>query len=167
MGKKKAIKQVDEINRVIESIGDLNRNGYWADPATSIWFFWTRMDAIVRSKVQRGKNVDNEIMRWVTTLLTFDGSWVMFCRGWSEMAKAEGEIVLPIMTTDFEKWKDNIKSPNDFLPELSKNFPQSEKESHCYHLTIPGDGGDIPEIVSCAECGRTMERLLMYRCCVE
>jgi len=158
----------ERMQKMIKTFATRKFSYFWPN-VTSIWFFWTRLESMLYSKLQHGRTVENdEIMSEVMTVLSFDGSdrgWAIFCRGNTEMARAKGDNAL-ICLQDFEKWSGRIEEDgvvqamNDYL---NKNKPPH----HCNRLILPGSTGGIPQKVVCAECGRQMEKYFMYRCCVE
>ncbi|KAI5679283.1 hypothetical protein M9H77_10233 [Catharanthus roseus] len=135
---------------------------------TLIWFFWVRLESMWHSKVQHGMTVENDaIMQEIVTMLSFDGSdqgWAVFCRGSHEMAKGRAETVLQCLN-EFDRWKDTIVYPDGFVFALDEQLRGLKTAHHCSRLILPGATGKIPEKVVCAECGRTMEKFIMYRCC--
>uniref|UniRef100_A0A5B6ZLE0 Protein SIEVE ELEMENT OCCLUSION B-like n=1 Tax=Davidia involucrata TaxID=16924 RepID=A0A5B6ZLE0_DAVIN len=136
---------------------------------TLIWFFWVRLESMWHSKVQHGRSIENDpIMQEIMTMLTFDGSdrgWAVISLGSSEMAKAKGETFLQTMT-EYDLWKDKIEDEG-FLSALNGYLHELHTPHHCNRLILPGTTGSIPERVVCAECGRPMERFIMYRCCTD
>lgn len=119
------------------------------------------------SKIQHGKSVENDrIMQEIMTMLSFDGSdqgWAVISRGAGEMAKGKGEMMLTSMV-QFEEWRQQAQDIG-FLPALIDHLHKLHTPHHCNRLILPGSTGSIPELVACAECGRPMEKYIMYRCC--
>ena len=136
---------------------------------TLIWFFWVRLESMWHSKVQHKRTVENDvIMQEIMTMLSFDGSdqgWALISRGPAGMAKAKGETILKSLD-DFETWKNGVEEKG-FLPALIDYLHQLHSPFHCNRLILPGATGSIPERVVCAECGRPMEKFIMYRCCTD
>jgi hypothetical protein len=136
---------------------------------TLIWFFWVRLESMWHSKVQLKRTVENDaIMQEIMTMLSFDGSdqgWAVIGRGPADMAKAKGETILKSFV-DFETWRDGAQEKG-FLPALIDNLLALHSPLHCNRLILPGATGSIPEKVVCAECGRPMEKFIMYRCCTD
>ncbi|KAL3751820.1 hypothetical protein ACJRO7_012626 [Eucalyptus globulus] len=135
---------------------------------TLIWFFWVRLESMWHSKVQQGKSVDNDpIMQEIMMMLSFDGSdhgWAVICRG-ADVAKAKGDVILKTLL-DYDSWKDRIGQMG-FLPALGSHIHDEKTPHHCNRLILPSTTGTIPERVVCAECGRVMEKFIMYRCCTD
>ncbi|KAE8023572.1 hypothetical protein FH972_009250 [Carpinus fangiana] len=134
-----------------------------------IWFFWVRLESMWYSKVQHGKSVENDtIMQEIMTMLSFDGSdqgWAVISKGSAEMARAKGDTILPALT-EFNVWKEKVGEMG-FVPALNQHLSDNRTPHHCNRLILPGTAGSIPEKVVCAECGRAMEKFLMYRCCTD
>nr|XP_027097177.1 protein SIEVE ELEMENT OCCLUSION B-like [Coffea arabica] len=137
---------------------------------TLIWFFWVRLESMWHSKNQHGMTVENDpIMQEIVTMLSFDGSdqgWAVFCRGSHEMAKGKAETIYECMS-QFDRWKDKVVYPDGFVIAMNDHLRELHTPHHCNRLILPGPTGHIPERVVCAECGRPMERFIMYRCCID
>lgn len=158
----------ERVRKITIMIGDNKLSHYWPD-STLVWFFWARLESMMYSKLNYGKTVENDqIMQEIMTLLSFDGSdkgWAIFFGRGGEMTRAKGEIALSCILA-FEEWKDEVEEKG-FLTALAEYLQQLRTPHHCNRLILPGLAGNIPENVVCAECGRAMEKYLMYRCCVE
>ncbi|KAI3970386.1 hypothetical protein MKX01_024033 [Papaver californicum] len=146
----------------------LEKLGYCWQDLTSIWFFWVRLESMWYSKMQLGKTIENDpIMQEILTMLSFDGSeqgWALFSRGTAQMAKGKGETILSSLT-QFDSWKVDVEEKG-FLHAMNDHLRTLHTEHHCNRLVLPGTSR-IPEAVVCTECGRTMEKFVMYRCCTD
>lgn len=164
VGKSNAKERVRKINSVIATE---NLSRYWPE-LTFVWFFWSRLESMLYSKLQHRKNEEEDnVMQEVMTMLSFDGSdqgWAIFCRG-SDMTRGKGDLVYQSME-EFERWKEDAYD-RGFVPALRDNLLRLHTPQHCNRLILPGINGGIPEKVVCAECGRIMEKYYMYRCCVD
>ncbi|KAI6686631.1 hypothetical protein NL676_032544 [Syzygium grande] len=133
-----------------------------------IWFFWVRLESMWHSKVQQGKSIDSDpIMQEIMKMLSFDGSdqgWAVICRG-AHMAKAKGDMIRTTLT-DYDSWKNSV-AQKGFLPALNGRLQDLQTPHHCNRLILPSTTGTIPERVVCAECGRVMEKFVMYQCCMD
>ncbi|XP_043726165.1 protein SIEVE ELEMENT OCCLUSION B-like [Telopea speciosissima] len=160
----------DKVRRNIQVITNEKLSSCWPD-LTSIWFFWIRLESMWYSKMQHGKTIENDrIMQEIVTMLTFDGSeqgWALISKGSGigNMAKAKGEMILTCFQL-YDKWKDLIDSKG-FMQAVNDQLQEQHTPHHCSRLILPGTVGQIPEMVVCAECGRPMEKFLMYRCCTD
>ncbi|PSS28553.1 Protein SIEVE ELEMENT OCCLUSION B like [Actinidia chinensis var. chinensis] len=135
---------------------------------TLIWFFWVRLESMWHSKSQYTKSGENDtIVHEIMSMLTFDGSdqgWAVISRG-ADMAKAKGDTILKSLT-QFEQWRDLVGELG-FVGALNENLRTLHTPHHCNRLILPGATGRIPDRVVCAECGRPMEKFIMYRCCTD
>ncbi|GAB2220445.1 hypothetical protein Drorol1_Dr00008096 [Drosera rotundifolia] len=159
----------DKVRRNNTSIASQNLSHILPD-LTQIWFFWVRLESMWHSKVQHGKTVENDsIMQEIVTMLSFDGSdqgWAVISRGGSaEMAKAKGDTIL-LCLNEFDKWKADSEERGLVLA-LNDHLQKLHTPHHCNRLILPGATGSIPEKVVCAECGKQMEKFIMYRSCTD
>ncbi|KAI3818116.1 hypothetical protein L1987_11919 [Smallanthus sonchifolius] len=143
---------------------------YVLPDTTLIWFFWVRLESMLHSKLQHGKSFDEDpILREINVMLTYDGNdqgWAVICRGSNDwMRRANGETVLTSLT-NYKEWQDEAQQ-RGFLPALNDHLDANRPPHHCNRLILPGTTGSVPEGVVCAECGRSMERFFLYRCCTD
>ncbi|KAJ7945781.1 Protein SIEVE ELEMENT OCCLUSION B [Quillaja saponaria] len=159
----------ERMQKMIATFGAEKFSPYF-ESLTSIWFFWTRLESMLYSRLQYVKDVqsDDDIRNEVMTVLTFDGSdqgWAIFSRGPNEMVRARGDTALTTLL-QFPNWKADVGEIG-FVRAFGKYHTTLQSPHHCNRLILPGSTGGIPERVVCAECGRQMEKYFMYRCCVE
>lgn len=121
------------------------------------------------SKMQLGQTIkDDKIMQEVLTMLSFDGSdqgWVLISRGSFEMARANSVVITKTLE-DFHVWEEDAREKG-FVLALIDYFLHLHTPQHCNRLILPGLDVDIPEMITCAECGRPMDKFFMYRCCTD
>ena len=165
VGKSNPKEKARKINGVI-----VNENlSHVLPDLTLIWFFWVRLESMWHSKVQHKRTVENDtIMQEIMTMLSFDGSdqgWAVISKGPAEMAKAKGDTILKAFE-EFDLWSTNANE-NGFMPAMVDHLHELHSPFHCNRLILPGTTGSIPERVVCAECGRLMEKFIMYRCCTD
>lgn len=165
VGKSKAKERMRKITDIIHKE---QLSHYWPDP-TTYWYFWTRLECMLYSKMHHGKGVENDrIMQEVMTILSFDGSdqgWATMWFGSVEVARAKGDLIQDSFTR-FEEWEESAKVKG-FVIALREFLLELHTPHHCNRLILPGIEGGIPEKVVCAECGRAMEKYFMYRCCTD
>ncbi|XP_022868771.1 protein SIEVE ELEMENT OCCLUSION B-like [Olea europaea var. sylvestris] len=135
-----------------------------------VWYFWVRLGSMWNSKIQHGMTVETDkIMQEILTMLTYDGSeqgWAVFSRGKHDMTKGKGDILLTVFD-NFGKWGQRVDHPDKFVPVLDEEITGLHPEHHCNRLILPGNTGYIPETVVCSDCGRIMDKYVMYRCCTD
>ncbi|GER55995.1 sieve element occlusion b [Striga asiatica] len=135
-----------------------------------VWFFWVRLWSMWNSKKQIGMTIDNDlIMQEIMDILAYDSSeqgWAVFSRGNYEITKANGEKVMPVLD-GYADWGYKVDHPDKFVPVLDEQLRDFHPEHHCNRLILPGQAGYIPERVVCSECGKLMDKYVMYRCCTD
>ncbi|KAK4750702.1 hypothetical protein SAY87_004184 [Trapa incisa] len=141
----------------------------WDNP-NIFWYFWTRLESMLYSKLQHGKSTENDqIMQEVLTILSYDGSdkgWAIFCLGMAPgMARAKGDAILESLRK-YPEWREEA-GRDGIVPALKDHLEKNHSPHHCSRLILPGLAAGVPERVICAECARPMERFIMYRCCLE
>ncbi|XP_073304456.1 protein SIEVE ELEMENT OCCLUSION B-like [Primulina huaijiensis] len=135
-----------------------------------VWYFWVRLWSMWNSKKNTALNVDNDhVMQQIMEVLSFDSSdegWAVFSRGNNEMTKGKGDILLPVLD-DYNSWRYKVDHPDKFVTVLDEAIRGIHREHHCNRLILPGHAGYIPEQVVCSECGKIMDKYVMYRCCTD
>ncbi|KAJ4973402.1 hypothetical protein NE237_006576 [Protea cynaroides] len=158
----------DRVRRNISVITTEKLSHCWPD-LTSIWFFWVRLESMWYSKMQQGRTIENDhIMQEIMTMLTFDGSeqgWALISKGSTTMAKAKGGLILNCFQ-EYDVWKESVDLKG-FMQAIMDHLQQLHTPQHCNRLILPGTVGRIPEMIVCSECGRPMEKFVMYRCCTD
>lgn len=166
VGKSNPREKVRKNNDIIRS----ENLSYVLPDLTLIWFFWVRLESMLHSKLQHGKSFEEDpILREINVMLTYDGNdqgWAVICRGSNDwMRRASGESVLKGLT-NYNDWQGDAQE-RGFLPALNDHLEANQPPHHCNRLILPGTTGSVPERVVCAECGRSMERFFLYRCCTD
>ncbi|KNA21516.1 hypothetical protein SOVF_042430 [Spinacia oleracea] len=165
VGKSNLKEKIRKINNAIVAQG----LSHVLPDVTLVWYFWVRLQSMWHSKMQHGRTVENDpIMQEIVTMMSFDAGeqgWAMISRGSTEMTKAKGETLLTCLE-DFDEWKEDVKVKG-FVQAIIDYLQKLHTPHHCNRLILPGTTGSIPDKVFCAECGRTMEKFIMYRCCTD
>ncbi|GKA36633.1 sieve element occlusion B-like protein, partial [Tanacetum coccineum] len=98
---------IEKIRKISATISEEKLSHTWPDP-TSVWYYWTRLESMLYSKMQHGKSYeDDPIMKEVMTMMRFEGSdqgWALICKGFSEMARAKDDLAL-ISLTEYGNWE--------------------------------------------------------------
>ncbi|XVE84073.1 hypothetical protein DITRI_Ditri16bG0139700 [Diplodiscus trichospermus] len=155
----------DKVKKVTAII-DVEKLGYtWQDQAM-VWFFWTRLESMLFSKIQLGRADDQDpMMQQIKKLLSYDraGGWAMLSKGSNIVVNGHSTIVLPALD-GYDEWKVNI---------AEKGFDLAFKEYHdrlhdvarpCCRFEFPTTTW-IPENLRCPECQRIMEKYTAFLCC--
>lgn len=175
----KAKSSPERVRRLNEVVA--GRSRIWEDP-TSIWYFWTRLESMMYSKIHHGAKVETKtatgdhvsgdhILGEVLTLLTFGGSeqgWALFSQGAGsgpgQIARAKDNAMMKALV-EFSQWAEFAREEG-FVPALNGYLDGNHTTEHCNRLILPGVD-DIPEMVVCTECHQPMEKYFMYRCCTD
>ncbi|KAI3793912.1 hypothetical protein L1987_36535 [Smallanthus sonchifolius] len=109
-------KNTENVKSAIATINMEKLSYYLTDPSM-VWFFWTRLESMLFSKIQLKQADDQDpIMLQIKKLLSYDanGSWALLCRGSEILTTGHGSTML--RTIDhFDFWKEHI-------PEVGFDF---------------------------------------------
>ncbi|KAK4427033.1 protein SIEVE ELEMENT OCCLUSION B [Sesamum alatum] len=171
VGKKTSKERQKRLNEMVTA----DRLSHCWNDSTSIWYFWTRLESMMYSKIHHGSTLattqgpGDHILAEVFTMLTYPDSnpgWALFSKGsgsrTGEMARSKGDAMLQALA-DFGSWTNDARE-NGFVPALNAYLAGHHTKDHCNQLILPGID-DVPEMVVCSECHRPMEKYFMYRCC--
>ncbi|THF97047.1 protein SIEVE ELEMENT OCCLUSION B-like [Camellia sinensis] len=155
----------EQIRRIINTINQDKLSYSWSD--LMIWFFWTRLESMLFSKIQLGRADDQDpTMQEIKKLLSYDksGGWAVLSKGADVVVNGHGTTMLPTLV-EYDTWKGHV---------ITKGFEKSFKDHHdmlhgvahpCCRFEFPSMGGRIPESMKCPECQRTMEKYTTFLCC--
>lgn len=133
-----------------------------------VWFFWVRLWGLWNSRKKIGMTVENDvIMREILDILGYDSTnegWAVFSWSNKGMTKANGEKLLPVLN-NYAQWGYRVDHPDRFVPVLDEELKGFHPEHHCTRLILPAVDGQIAERVVCSECGKTMDKFVLYSCC--
>ncbi|MFS8020505.1 putative sieve element occlusion [Helianthus anomalus] len=125
---------------------------------------------MLHSKLQNGKALgEDPLLKEINVMLTYDGNgkgWAVISRGSNDwMIRVDGDTILTSLF-NYDEWKDEVKEKG-FLPALNGQLAANKPPHHCNRLILPGTTGSVPDTVVCADCGRSMEKFFLYRCCTD
>ncbi|KAK3413098.1 hypothetical protein EUGRSUZ_I01709 [Eucalyptus grandis] len=156
----------EKVRQVIATINVEKLSSTWQD-LTLVWYFWTRLDSMLFSKIQLGKaDEDDPMMQQIKRILSFDktGGWALLSRGSAIAVNGHGTTVLPALV-EYDLWKEHV---------VTKGYDVAFKDHHdkirdvtlpCCRFEFQSAGGRIPEGMRCPECQRRMEKLTTFACC--
>ncbi|KAF5739583.1 hypothetical protein HS088_TW12G00792 [Tripterygium wilfordii] len=156
----------EQVKRVISTITAEKLSYCWQD-MTMIWFFWTRLESMLFSKIQLGKADDNDpMMREIKKLLSYDkeGGWAVLAKGPNVLVNGHSTTFLPTLV-EYESWKVNVALrgfDSAFKDHLSKIHAVANP---CCKFEFPSSAGKNPENMRCPECHSVMEKYLTFVCC--
>ncbi|KAG6741658.1 hypothetical protein POTOM_054935 [Populus tomentosa] len=156
----------EQIRRVMETINVEKLSYAWQD-LTMIWFFWTRLESMLFSKIQLGKVDDHDpMMQGIKKLLSYDreGGWAVLSKGSSVVVNGHGTTVLPTLV-EYDLWKEQVP-----VKGFDLAFQEHHENLHdivhpCSRFEFPMTAGRIPETLKCPECHRSMEKFTTFLCC--
>ncbi|KAF5961606.1 hypothetical protein HYC85_002815 [Camellia sinensis] len=157
----------EQVRRAIQAINTGKMGTAWQEPM--IWFFWTRLESMLFSKIQLGKADDYDpMMQEIKKLLSYDksrGGWAVFCKGSEVVVNGHGTTVLPTLVEYTDIWKQNVVTIG-----FDKSFKDHHERLHgiehpCCRFEFPSMVGRIPESMKCPECLRSMEKHITFICC--
>ncbi|KAG7985758.1 hypothetical protein I3843_03G043600 [Carya illinoinensis] len=156
----------EKVRRAIATITVEKLSTCWQD-LTMIWFFWTRLESMLFSKIQLGKADDiDPMMQEIKKLLTYDreGGWAVLSKGSSVVVNGHGNTMLPTLL-EYDSWKQNV-SLHGFDLAFKNHHDMLRSISHpCSRFEFSHVAGRIPESMKCPECHRNMEKHTTFLCC--
>ncbi|XP_052197896.1 protein SIEVE ELEMENT OCCLUSION B-like isoform X6 [Diospyros lotus] len=155
----------EPVRRVTTIIEAENLSYAWQE--LMVWFFWTRLESMLFSKIQLGKvDEHDQMMQEIKKLLSYDksGGWAVLSRG-SEVVVNGHFTTMMSTVVDFDKWKDRVEL--DGFPTSFKGYHNKLlMDTHpCSRFEFPITAGRIPDNLKCPECQRFMEKFLTFICC--
>ncbi|GKV07834.1 hypothetical protein SLEP1_g19546 [Rubroshorea leprosula] len=138
----------------------------WQDP-TMVWFFWTRLESMLFSKIQLGKADDQDpMMQEIKKVLSYDkeGSWAILCKGSNVVVNGHGTTVLPALL-EYDLWKEQVAIKGFDIAFRDHHGKLHDIAHPCCRFEFPMAAGRIPEGMKCPECNRMMEKHITFICC--
>jgi hypothetical protein len=160
----------EQVRRVMETIAvEKLSSSYWQDPAM-IWFFWTRLESMLFSKIQHGKADDHvdPVVQEIKRLLSYDreGGWALLSKGSSIVVNGNGSTVLTTLL-EYETWKENVALQGfDVAFKNHHDLRRGREKYPCSRFEL-SHSGRMPERLGCPECYRDMEmeEYVTFGCC--
>ncbi|KAJ6423996.1 hypothetical protein OIU84_024884 [Salix udensis] len=156
----------DKIQRVMATITMEKLSYIWED-LTMIWFFWTRLESMLYSKIQLGKLDDHDpMMQEIKKLLSYDreGGWAVLSNGSNVVVNGHSTTVLPTLV-EYDLWKDQVPDKGFDLAFHDHHLKLHDISHPCCRFDFPMTTGRIPHTMKCPECNRTMEKFSTFLCC--
>jgi hypothetical protein len=161
----------EQVRRVINTITlEKLSSSYWQDPAM-IWFFWTRLESMLFSKIQLGKSDDHAadpVMQEIKRLVSYDreGGWAVLSKGSSIVVNGHGNTVLTTLL-EYEMWKANVALQGFDVAFKNHHDLRHGEKYPCCRFEFSHNAGRIPERMRCPQCHRNMEEFTTFLCCHE
>ncbi|XP_061963670.1 protein SIEVE ELEMENT OCCLUSION B-like [Populus nigra] len=156
----------EKIRRVIATITVEKLSYVWQD-LTMIWFFWTRLESMLYSKIQLGKLDDHDpMMQEIKKLLSYDreGGWAVLSNGSNVVVNGHKTTALQTLL-EYDLWKEQVPVKGFDLAYRDHQGRIHDISRPCCRFDFPMTTGRIPETMKCPECNRTMEKFSTFLCC--
>uniref|UniRef100_A0A2N9IM46 Sieve element occlusion N-terminal domain-containing protein n=1 Tax=Fagus sylvatica TaxID=28930 RepID=A0A2N9IM46_FAGSY len=155
------------VKRLINTITTEKLSHFWQDQA--IWFFWTRLESMLFSKIQLETDVERDIeMQEIKKLISHDkgtSGWSLLSRGSSVVVNGHGKTMLKTLLV-YDSWKNTVNELGfDVAFRNAYNSLLHEESIPCSRFEFSHFAGKIPEDFKCPECGRHMEKYNSFLCC--
>ena len=138
----------------------------WQDLAM-VWFFWTRLESMMFSKIQLGMTVDvDPMLREIKKLISYDkeGGWAVLSKGSLVFLNGHSSTVLPTFI-QYNSWKDDVPPKGFEIACVDYHNKLRSDSQPCSRFEFPSDFGKIPDNIKCPECLRIMEKYITFGCC--
>lgn len=161
----------DQVHKVLDTIvrEKLNTHG-WSEQSM-IWFFWTRLQSMLFSKIQLKKqDADDEndvVMQEIKKLLSYDkqGGWIVLARGSQIVVNGHASTGLQTLMEYDVVWKE-AADRDGFEPAFKDHYGKLHSVANpCCRFEFSHAMGRIPEKLTCPECRRNMHVLTTFQCC--
>ncbi|KAG4180360.1 hypothetical protein ERO13_A10G160900v2 [Gossypium hirsutum] len=155
----------EQVKKVAAIIKERKLSHCWEDPAM-VWFFWTRLESMMFSKIQLGRADDlDPIVQGIKKLLSYgrEGGWAVLSEGSNILVNGHSTTVLPTLV-DYVKWRGNV-AEKGFNLSFIEYHDQLHNVAHpCCRFEFLATT-KAPESIRCPECHRVMEKHTAFVCC--
>ncbi|PPD78524.1 hypothetical protein GOBAR_DD24550 [Gossypium barbadense] len=155
----------EQVKKVAAIIKERKLSHCWEDPAM-VWFFWTRLESMMFSKIQLGQADDlDPIVQGIKKLLSYgrEGGWAVLSDGSNILVNGHSTTVLPTLV-DYVKWRGNV-AEKGFNLSFIEYHDQLHNVAHpCCRFEFLATT-KAPESIRCPECHRVMEKHTAFVCC--
>ena len=155
-------KKIEQVRKCTTAITVEKLSYCWQD-LTTVWFFWTRLESMMFSKIQLGSVVDvDPMLQKIKKLLNYDkeGGWVVLSNGSFVFFNGHSSIVL-LTFTEYNAWKDNVPPKGFDIACMDFHSKLHSDSRPCCSFEFPSKVGRIQEKIKCLECLYIMEKYIM------
>ncbi|XP_011013023.1 PREDICTED: uncharacterized protein LOC105117152 [Populus euphratica] len=156
----------EKIRQVIATITVEKLSYVWQD-LTMMWFFWTRLESMLNSKIQLGKLDDHDpMMQEIKKLLSYgrEGGWAVLSKGSNVVVNGHKTTVLQTLL-EYDLWKEQVPVKGFDMAFQDHHFQLRGIARPCCRFDFPMTTGRIPETMKCPECNSAMEKFSTFLCC--
>lgn len=141
----------------------------WQDPAL-VWYFWTRIESMIHSKIQLGKVNDHGdvILQETQRLHSYDkthAGWAVLAKGSHIVVHGHGRLTL-LTLQQFAQWKDHAVRDGFEVAYEAYYREQHMREYPCHRIEFPSTA-KVPVSMLCPDCRRHMQKYSTFICCHE
>ncbi|KAI4348235.1 hypothetical protein L6164_008982 [Bauhinia variegata] len=139
----------------------------WQDKTTN-WFFWTRLESMLFSKIQLQRADDHDVlMQKIKKFLSFDNhphEWFLLANGSNIVVNGEADMGLRTLIEYDTEWKEQADK-RGYGPAFEQHYKKlhAEANPYCRFEYSPAEG-KIPDKRKCPECQRQMRILTTFQC---
>ncbi|WVZ04673.1 hypothetical protein V8G54_018019 [Vigna mungo] len=158
----------EQVQKIIDTIiRDKLNTQYWSEQSM-IWFFWTRLQSMLFSKLQlKQTDDDDHVMQEIKKLLSYDkqGGWIVLARGSHIVVNGHATTGFQTLVEFDAVWKDHADREG-FESAFKNHYDKVHSVvSPCCKFEFSHAMGRIPERLTCPECRRNMHVLTTFQCC--
>ena len=156
----------EQVRRCIASITAEKLSHCWQD-LTMVWFFWTRLESMLFSKIQLGQADDQDpMMHEIKKLLSYDkeGGWAVLSKGSFTFVNGHGTTILPTLLA-YEEWQEHVVTKGFDIACMDYHSKVHSDSRPCCRFEFLSTSGRIPDKMKCPECIRNMEKYITFLCC--
>lgn len=157
----------EQLRDIISCSNKEKLSGYLS--LTKVYFFWTRLDSMKRSKLRFNQNMadTDSILKEVEKLLSNDyngKNWVLVGKGsTTEITSIEGRKFKECLDR-FSKWREDV-GKFGFVEALRSFLDPLAYVGSCPQPSVvPYEEGLLEGDVYCKHCKRPKEKFVVYKC---
>ncbi|XP_054801925.1 protein SIEVE ELEMENT OCCLUSION B isoform X1 [Prosopis cineraria] len=158
----------DQVRRVLDNIVQDKLNTHSWQDLSMVWFFWTRLESMLFSKIQLQQADDHDVvMQEIKRLLSYDklGGWVILAKGSHIVVNGHANTGLQTLMEYDTMWQQKAEK-DGFDSAFGEHYRKLHAvENPCCRFEFSHAMGRIPERLRCPECQRHMNVLTTFQCC--
>lgn len=159
----------EQVQKTIDTIiGESLYTHSWSEQSM-IWFFWTRLQSMLLSKIQ-SKQIDDHndvVMQEIKKLLSYDkqGGWIVLARGSQIIVNGHASTGLQTLVEYDITWREHAEREG-FEAAFKEHYGKLHSVANpCCRFEFSHSMGRIPDKLTCPECRRNMHVLTTFQCC--
>ncbi|XP_061341850.1 protein SIEVE ELEMENT OCCLUSION B [Gastrolobium bilobum] len=158
----------EQVQKVWDTILREKLNTHSWQEHSMVWFFWTRLQSMLFSKIQLGQADEEDlVMQEIKKLLSYDrqGGWIILARGSQIVVNGHATTGLQTLMEYDTIWKE-FAERDGFEPSFKDQYEKNHRVANpCCRFEFSHAMGRIPDKLTCPECRRHMHVLTTFECC--